>query len=102
MQDKDLTISEYSKQELNNINVIQIPDDDLLPSSSGLMRGFHLNDGDSSIQNYDSMSILMDIDQEFSDFQLLSPSHDGQEDIEQFSIIDATGEFFYILFNLIF
>lgn len=73
------------------INVIQIPDDDLeLPSTSGLIRGFQFNDD----TNYD-MSILMDID-EFSDFQLLSPGkdYDGQEDVndnEQFSIIDATG-----------
>lgn len=76
------------------INVIQIPDDDLeLPSTSGLIRGFQFNDD----TNYDhvDMSILMDID-EFSDFQLLSPGkdYDGQEDVndnEQFSIIDATG-----------
>jgi uncharacterized Zn-finger protein len=77
-----------AKQE---INVIQIPDDDLeLPSSSGLIRGFQFNDD----ANYD-MSILMDID-EFSDFQLLSPEkdYDGQDvnDTEQFSIIDASGK----------
>lgn len=74
----------------DDINVIQIPDDDLLPSTSGLIRGFQFSDD----TNYD-MSILMDID-EFSDFQLLSPGkeYDGQDDVndaEQFSIIDATG-----------
>lgn len=76
-------------QETNDdINVIQIPDDDLeLPSASGLIRGFQFND---------DMSILLDID-EFSDFQLLSSDkeYDGQDDVndtEQFSIIDATGE----------
>lgn len=77
----------------DDINVIQIPDDELeLPSTSGLIRGFQFNDD----TNYD-MSILMDID-EFSDFQLLSPDkeYDGQDDAndnEQFSIIDATGKF---------
>lgn len=76
------------------INVIQIPDEDLvLPSTSGLIRGFQFNED----QNYD-MSILLDID-EFSDFQLLSPDkeYDGQDDgnddvNEQFAIIDATGK----------
>lgn len=76
-----------------DLNVFQVPDDELeLPSTSGLIRGFQFSDD----TNYD-MSILMDID-EFSDFQLLSPGkeYDGQDDVndtEQFSIIDATGEF---------
>ena len=78
------------QQQASEINVIQIPDDDLeLPSTSGLIRGFQFNDD----TNYD-MSILMDIDDEFSDFQLLSPDkdYDTQDDAnenEQFSIIDG-------------
>lgn len=79
-------------QQTSELNVIRIPDDDLeLPSTSGLIRGFQFNDD----TNYD-MSILMDIDDEFSDFQLLSPdkdydTQDDANDNEQFSIIDATG-----------
>lgn len=96
-QDKSLVddILKHEQDELNNFNVIHIPDDDdLLP------RGFQLNVGE---QTYDSMSILMDIDQEFSDFQLLSPSNDcndqqEENDIEQFSIIDTTGKI--IFFNI--
>lgn len=73
-----------------------MPDHDLeleLPSTSGFIRGFQLGDD----PNYD-MSIMLDID-EFSDFQLLSPTNkeeydvgqDDANDTEQFSIIDATG-----------
>jgi hypothetical protein len=77
----------------NEINVIKIPDNDLeLPSTSGLVRGFQFSDD----TNYD-MSIMLDID-EFSDFQLLSPSkeYDSQDinDSEQFSIIDTAGNLF--------
>lgn len=89
-QDKSLVdgILKHEQDELSNFNVIHVPDDD------DDLRGFQLNVGE---QNYDSMSILMDIDQEFSDFQLLSPSNDCNEhqeenDIEQFSIIDTTGK----------
>jgi uncharacterized Zn-finger protein len=77
---------------VNEMNVI-IPDGELdLPSSSGLIRGFQFSDD----TNYD-MSILMDID-EFSDFQLLSPTdkdyenHDKTNENESFSIIDASGK----------
>jgi hypothetical protein len=95
----------FEQLEHDNGNVIQIPDDDFeLPSTSGLIRGFQFNDD----TNYDAMS-MMDIDQEFSDFLLLSPGkdYDSQEDInydndgEQFSIIDPTGEFFFSLFNFV-
>jgi hypothetical protein len=80
---------------LANFDVIS-HDEYPLPSTSGLIeRDFRLDDdGDGAIQNYDSMSILMDIDQEFSDFQLLSPNASCHEDDidQQFSIIDTTGE----------
>jgi hypothetical protein len=79
----------------DEINVIKIPDNDLeLPSTSGLIRGFQFSDD----TNYDmSIMSIVDID-EFSDFQLLSPSkeYDSQDinDSEQFSIIDAAGNLF--------
>lgn len=100
----DTPLNDAAPDLSDEINVIQIPDDDLeLPSStSGLIRGFQFNDD----SNYD---ILMDID-EFSDFQLLSPDkeYDGQDEAhenEQFSIIDATGKqhvnFLFLVFHLI-
>lgn len=94
IQDKPLVTDEISKQEqeeLSNFNVIHIPDEEFTLSTSGLIeRGYHLNsDSDvAAIQNYDS--ILMDIDQEFSDFQLLS--NEDQDIEQQFSIIDTTGK----------
>jgi hypothetical protein len=100
-QDKPLPTEELNDQhhELTNYDVITHDDEFPLPSTSGLIeRDFRLDDdGDGAIQSYDSMSILMDIDQEFSDFQLLSPNascHENNEDDidQQFSIIDTTGE----------
>lgn len=89
----------FEQLENDNGNVTQVPDDDFeLLSTSGLIRGFQFNDD----TNYDAMSMMMDIDQEFSDFLLLSPGkdYDSQEDInydndsEQFSIIDPAGKLF--------
>lgn len=102
IQDKPLPTEELNDHdqhnELANYNVIS-HDEFPLPSTSGLIeRDFRLDDdGDGAIQSYDSMSILMDIDQEFSDFQLLSPNascnENNEDDIDQqFSIIDTTGE----------
>lgn len=85
----------HQSTSINGMNYEIVPDDEeldiALPSTSGLIRGFQFSDD----TNYD---ILMDID-EFSDFQLLSPtdkdyeSHEKAHESETFSIIDASGEF---------
>lgn len=91
IQDKPLSADDdlIKQEQLNNFNVIHIPNSDEHYTLTSTTQGFQLNDGESAVENYDSMSILMDIDQEFSDFQLFT--NDEAND-EQFSIIDTTGK----------
>lgn len=65
-----------------------------LPSTSGIIRAFQFPDDNYSIENYEQFTddtILLDIEDDFSDFQLLSPEeYDVQEEVisDQFSIIN--------------
>lgn len=69
-QNSPIILSDEVIDTQHDISIIQISDEDFshLPLSSG---DFDHNHDDSAMHNYSSM--ILDIDQEFSDFQLLSP-----------------------------
>lgn len=69
-QNSPILVTDEIMDDKHDISIIHISDEDFSQLPLGT-NNFGDNDEDSAMHNYSSM--ILDIDQEFSDFQLLSP-----------------------------